>query len=316
MKKNPENRLGVCTIGVGGCGTNMLNRFVRAELKGCKLIAVETSKEHLDISHKSIKKLHIGKSLGLLNGANGKTEIGAKAAEEAREEIKKELKGADLVFVCAGLGGGTGTGAAPIIAKIAKEQGAITVAITIYPFRLEKRRCRKAKEGLARLRASADAVIIMDNNRLLKLVPNLPMGEAFDCSDGVVAKAISDIIMCTLQPSPMGLNLADVRDALSGVGFIACGEGKKELKVQRAVEGVLKNRFLDAGYSNAKGVFIMVSGGENHLTLNDIIKAVDGVRASAAPKTKVCYCARLIPEFGDRMEITAIVTGVKSKLCG
>jgi len=307
-----SEQIKIVTVGVGGAGNNTINRLIRAGIKGCNLLAVNTDKQHLNMIDEKAKKLLIGKTLTKGLGAGGYPEIGIKAAEIDRPMLEKELSGSHLVFLCAGMGGGTGTGATPVIAEIAKEQGAITVAMVTYPFNLERARRVKADEGIAKLRKVTDSVIILDNNRLVKIVPNLPMNEAFSVADEILAKAIGGLVWTITQPSLINIDFADVRSIMGGggVGFIAVGEGKGTDKVTSAAEGVLKNRLLDVDFEGATGALIHISGGSD-LTLGDAIKAGEIVTETMDPHANVKWGARLIPGYDAKIEIVAIVTGVK-----
>lgn len=307
-----SEQIKIVTVGVGGAGNNTINRLIRAGIKGCNLLAVNTDKQHLNMIDEKAKKILIGKTLTKGLGAGGYPEIGTKAAEIDRPMLEKELSGAHLVFICAGMGGGTGTGAAPVIAEIAKEQGAITVAMVTYPFNLERARRVKADEGINKLRRVTDSVIILDNNRLVKIVPNLPMNEAFSVADEILAKAIGGLVWTITQPSLINIDFADVRSIMGGggVGFIAVGEGKGTDKVTSAAEGVLKNRLLDVDFEGATGALIHISGGSD-LTLGDAIKAGEIVTERMDPHANVKWGARLMPGYDAKIEIVAIVTGVK-----
>ncbi|MFH1447388.1 MAG: cell division protein FtsZ [Candidatus Micrarchaeota archaeon] len=307
-----SEKIKIVTIGVGGAGNNTINRLIRAGVKGTELLAVNTDRQHLTIVDEKSKKMLIGKSITRGLGAGGYPDVGTKAAEVDRPLLEKELEGAHLVFLCAGMGGGTGTGAAPVIAEIAKEQGAITVAMVTYPFNLERARRAKADEGIAKLRKVTDSVIILDNNRLVKLVPNLPMNEAFSVADEILAKAIGGLVWTITQPSLINIDFADVRAIMGGggVGFIAVGEGKGTDKVTGAAEGVLKNRLLDVDFEGASGAVIHISGGAD-LTLGDSIKAGEIVTEKMDPHANVKWGARLIPGYDGKLEIVAIVTGVR-----
>ena len=307
-----NEQIKIVTVGIGGAGNNTINRLIRAGVKGCELVAVNTDRQHLNMIDDRSKKILIGKSITRGLGAGGYPDVGTKAAEIDRALIEKELSGAHLVFLCAGMGGGTGTGAAPVVAQIAKEQGAITVAMVTYPFNLERARRIKADEGIMKLRKVTDSVIILDNNRLVKLVPNLPMNEAFSVADEILAKAISGLVWTITQPSLINIDFADVRSIMGGggVGFISVGEGKGTDKVNGAAEGVLKNRLLDVDFEGAQGALIHISGGSD-LTLGDAIKAGEIITERMDPKANVKWGARLIPGYDGKLEIVAIVTGVR-----
>ncbi len=301
----------IAVIGVGGAGNNTINRLLAAGVKGAELMAVNTDKQHLNVVDPRAKKVLIGKSITRGLGAGGYPEVGAKAAEVDRATLERELGGAHLVFICAGMGGGTGTGGAPVIAEIAKDQGAITVAMVTYPFALERSRRLKADEGIARLRKVADSVIILDNNRLVELVPNLPINDAFAVADEILAKAISGLVWTITQPSLINIDFADVRSIMGegGVGFIAVGEGKGPDRVRGAAESVLKNRLLDVDFAGAKGSIIHISGGRD-LTLGDAIKAGEFISEKMDEEANVKWGARLLPNYDGKLEIVAIVTGV------
>ena len=307
----------IVTVGVGGAGNNTINRLIKAGVKGTELVAINTDKQHLSIIHERAKKILIGKSVTKGLGAGGYPEIGAKSAEVDRPLIEKELEGAHLVFVCGGMGGGTGGGAAPIVAQIAKEQGAIVVAMVTYPFALERARKKKADEGIKLLKKSCDSVIILDNNRLVQLVPNLPMTEAFAVADEILARAISGLVWTITQPSLINIDFADVRAIMEGggVGFIAVGEGKGNDKVRAAAEGVIKNRLLDVDFEGAKGALIHISGGSD-LTLGDAIKAGELITEKMDAEANVKWGARIMQNYEGKLEIVAIVTGVKGASVG
>ncbi|MFH0986831.1 MAG: cell division protein FtsZ, partial [Candidatus Micrarchaeota archaeon] len=196
----------IVVMGCGGAGNNTLNRMARLGVSGAELIAMNTDKQHLTLIHDSVKKLLIGQSVTRGLGAGGYPEVGLKAAEVSRAAISQALDGADMVFLTAGMGGGTGTGAAPVVADIAKEQGAIVIAMVTYPFRLERARLIKADEGIEKLRTIADTVIIIDNNRLVELVPNLPIEQAFSVADEVICRAVKGITETITTPSLINLD--------------------------------------------------------------------------------------------------------------
>lgn len=307
-----SEQIKIVTVGVGGGGNNTINRLIKAGVKGTDLVAVNTDKQHLNTIHERAKKILIGKSITKGLGAGGYPDVGAKCAEVDRPQIEKELEGAHLVFVCAGMGGGTGGGAAPVITEVAKEQGAITVAMVTYPFALERARRKNADECIAKLRKYCDSVIILDNNRLVQLVPNLPMTEAFSVADEILARAISGLVWTITQPSLISIDFADVRAIMrgGGVGFIAVGEGKGTDKVKGAADGVIKNRLLDVDFEGAKGALIHITGGSD-LTLGDAISAGEQITEKMDANANVKWGARLMQNYEGKIEIVAIVTGVK-----
>ncbi len=311
--KDNYEEIKIDVIGCGGAGNNTVNRLKRLGIKGANLVACNTDRQHLSMMDEGIKKILIGRSITKGLGAGGFPEVGAKCAEVDRPELEKALAGSHLVFITAGMGGGTGTGAAPIVAQIAKEQGAIVVAMVSYPFALERARVFKADEGIQKLRETADSVIILDNNRLVEIVPNLPMNQAFLVADEILGKAISGLVFTITQPSLVNIDFADVRAIMGNgdVGMIAVGSGKGTSKVEDAVEGVLKNRLLDVDFAGARGAIIHIAGGAD-LTLGDAIKAGEMITEQMDPNASVKWGARLIPDYEGKLEVTAIVTGVKS----
>ncbi len=309
---NSSSQIKIVTIGCGGAGNNTVNRLLKVGVKGTELVAVNTDAQHFKIIDDRIKKVLIGRTMTRGLGAGGDPSVGAKAAELDRQALEEVLQGAQLVFLCAGMGGGTGTGSVSVISQIAKEQGAIVVSMVTYPFDLERVRKIKAEEGIQKLRKTCDSVIILDNNRLVKLVPNLPMNDAFAVADDILAKAISGLVWTITQPSLINIDFADVRSIMTAgdVGFISVGTGKGSDKVTAASEAVLKNKLLDVDFENARGALIHISGAAD-LTLGDAIKAGEIITERMDPKANVKWGARIIPGYDGQIEIVAIVTGVK-----
>src|SRR5271155_3452 len=307
-----STQIKIVTAGFGGAGCNIVNRLLKVGVKGTEFVAVNTDAQHFKIIDDRIKKVLIGKTLTKGLGAGGNPEMGAKAAEVDRNLLEAVFNDTQLVFLCCGMGGGTGTGAITVAAQIAKEQGAIVVAMVTYPFDLERVRKVKAEEGIQALRKYADSVIILDNNRLVKLVPNLPMNDAFALADEVLAKAIGGLVWTITQPSLINIDFADVRSIMGNgdVGFISVGTGKGNDKVVSAAEAVLKNKLLDVDFENAKGALIHISGASD-LSLGDAIKAGEIITERMDPKANVKWGARIIPGYEGQLEIVAIVTGVK-----
>ncbi len=307
-----SSEIKIVTAGFGGGGANSVNRLIKAGVKGTEFVSFNTDSQHFKIIDDRIKKVMIGKSITRGLGAGGDPSIGKKAAEVDRALIEKEFQDAQLVFLCGGMGGGTATGALPVAAQIAKDQGAIVISMVTYPFNLERVRKVKAEEGIQELRKYSDSVIILDNNRLVQLVPNLPMDKAFALADEVIAKAIGGLVWTITQPSMINIDFADVRSIMGhgDVGFIAIGTGRGTDKVNLAAESVLKNKLLDVDFEGAGGAIIHVSGGSS-LSLGDATKAGEIITEKMDPKANVKFGARIIPGFDDGIEIVAIVTGVK-----
>ncbi|OIO26680.1 cell division protein FtsZ [Candidatus Micrarchaeota archaeon CG1_02_55_22] len=308
-----DEEIKICVIGVGGGGNNTLSRLKQLGVKGAKLFALNSDVKHLSIVSQGITKILIGKSITRGLGCGGYPEVGRKCAEVDRKAIEEAVSGAHLVFICAGMGGGTGTGAAPVVAQIAKEQGAIVIAMVSFPFALERARLMRAEEGIANLREYSDSVIILDNNRLVELVPNLPMNQAFLVADEILAKAIDGLVFTITQPSLVNIDFADVKAVMSAgdVGMIAVGTGKGINKVEETVESVKNNRLLDVDFAGAKGAIIHIAGGAD-LTLGDAIRAGELITDEMDPHASVKWGARIVPDYQGKLEVTAIVTGVSS----
>jgi cell division protein FtsZ len=246
-------------------------------------------------------------------GAGGYPEIGAKAAEVSRQALEEVLAGVDMLFISAGMGGGTGTGSAPIVAEIAKAQGAIVIAMVTYPFTLERARTIKAEEGIETLRRIADTVVVIDNNRLVELVPNLPIQDAFKVADELIARTVRGITETITQPSLINLDYADVRSVMVGTGLsmIAVGESKSVDKVNEVVEDTLKNSLLDVDIAGAKGCLIHITGGPE-LTLGEANEIGKLLTTELDQRAVVIWGARVDPTFENKVEVISIFTGVKS----
>ncbi|MDE1871476.1 MAG: cell division protein FtsZ [Candidatus Micrarchaeota archaeon] len=307
-----STQIKIVTAGFGGAGCNIVNRLIKVGVKGTDFVAVNTDSLHFKIIDDRIKKVLIGRALTKGLGAGGDPTVGAKAAEIDRPLLEGVFNNTQLVFLCCGMGGGTGTGSITVAAQIAKEQGAIVVAFVTYPFDLERVRKVKAEEGIQRLRKYCDSVIILDNNRLVKLVPNLPMNEAFSLADEVLGKAIGGLVWTITQPSLINIDFADVRAIMGNgdVGMIAVGSGRGTNKVDAAAEGVTKNRLLDVDLEGASGALIHITGGAS-LTIGDAIRAGEKITDQMDNNSNVKWGARLMPGYDDQIEIVAIITGVK-----
>lgn len=303
----------IMVIGSGGAGCNAVNRLANMGISGAQLVAVNTDKQHLAIINDELTKVLIGKSVTRGLGAGGYPEIGAKAAEVSRSTLEELLDGVDMLFISVGMGGGTGTGSAPIIAEIAKEQGAIVIAIVTYPFSLEKARLEKAEEGILALQQVTDTVVVIDNNRLVELVPNLPIQDAFKVADEVIARTVRGITETITQPSLINLDYADVRSIMSnkGLSVIAVGESKSVDKVNEVVEDTLKNALLDVDIAGATGVLIHITGGPE-LTLGEANDVGELLTEKVDQNAQVIWGARIDPTFENKVEVISIFTGVTS----
>ena len=301
-------------VGCGGAGNNTINRLMKIGIKGAKCVAINTDRQHLDSIDSHIKIL-IGKNLTRGLGAGGNPEVGRAAAEESREDLTKVLKDTDLAFITCGEGGGTGTGSAPIVAEIAKLEGAIVVGVVTIPFETEIGRIEKAKEGLNLLKQYADTLVVIDNNRLLEIAPDLPIIEAFSVADEVLASMVKGITETISLPSLINLDFADVRTILStgGVAIVGVGESNgKEHRVEEAINDALNLPLLDVDINGAKGALIHVCGG-NDMTLaeaNSVAQKIYG--KMDVNNSMVIWGARVSDEFNGYLRVMLLITGIQS----
>ncbi len=301
----------IAVVGVGGGGNNTVNRLSSMDIKGAGLFAFNTDGKQLGMLGQNINKLMLGRQLTNGLGAGGFPEVGEKAAELSRMDIDLLIRDKNLIFLTAGMGGGTGTGAAPIVARVAKESGAIVVGIVTLPFSLERVRLETAKRGIAKLRQTVDTLIVIDNQRLVQLYPNVPIEQSFKLADEITAKAVRGITETITQPSMINLDFADLRTIMStgGLAMISVGEGHGHNKVEEVVKNTLTNKLLDVNYENAKGVLLHITGGTD-LTLGDANSIGSQLTESVAPEASVSWGARLDPNYNGRVEVIAIFTGV------
>ena len=300
-------------VGVGGAGNNSMNRLeYMGGLNGVSRIAVNTDKLHLD-SIKCEQKVLIGRALTKGLGAGGSPDIGRKAAELDRDEIRRFLSKKNFVFLTAGMGGGTGTGATPVVADIAKEEGAIVVAMVSYPFEVERIRRKRAAEGIERLRESTDTVIVLENDKLIKYAGNLPVNDAFRTMDMLIAETIQGITETITQPSLVNLDFADLKAVMEagGVAVMLVGETtKSENKPEAVVEDALSHPLLEADYRGAKGALIHVTGGSD-LTMKETTDIVELLTYELDPDANVIWGARINDDYNGKAKVTAIMTGVE-----
>lgn len=301
----------IAVVGVGGGGNNTVQRLSVMDIKGAGLFAFNTDAKHLSMLNPNITKLILGKELTHGLGAGGFPEIGEKSAELSRNEIEFLLKDTNLVFITAGMGGGTGTGAMPVVARIAKEAGAIVIGIVTLPFSLERVRLETAKKGVEKLRQNLDTVVVIDNQKLVSLYPNLPIEKTFSLADEITAKAVRGITETITQPSLINLDFADVRAimAAGGLAMISVGMGQGSGKVDDSVNSTLKNKLLDVDYSKASGVLLHIIGGPD-LTLGEANEIATKLTDRIATNSNVTWGARLDPNYMGKVEIIGIFTGV------
>jgi cell division protein FtsZ len=309
--EGPENFAEIKVIGVGGGGTNAVNRMIDEGLRGVNFIAMNTDGQSL-LHSQAPHKLRIGDKLTRGLGAGGDPTIGEKAAEESSEELYDALAGADMVFITAGMGGGTGTGAAPIVARIAKQAGALAIGVVTKPFTFEGTRRREvAEDGLAKLKDQVDTLIVIPNDRLLEVSDKkVTLQNAFRTADDVLRQGIQGISELITVPGLINLDFADVKTIMGvgGAALMAIGRGSGENRAIAAAESAIKSSLLDLGIDGAKGVLMNVTGGED-LTLNDVYQAADVVRSVADQDVNLIFGAVIAPELKDEIRITVIATG-------
>lgn len=299
-------------IGCGGAGINMADWLYNKGVKGAEIIGLNTDKLHLD-NRNADKKILIGRDLTRGLGCGGDPEKGTQAAKENVMEIKESIRGSDMTFVCAGMGGGTGTGSAPVVAQIAKETGAIVIGVVTMPWNIEKARIDKAEFGLKQLRQIADTVVVIDNNRLSDIAGNLPIQQSFAVANEIVATMIKSIVEIIAVPSLINLDYADVKAIMShgGVSVIGFGESDTEGRVEESVHRALSNPLLDVKYDGATGAIIHITGGPD-MTLDEAEKVGELITASMDPEANVIWGARIDPKMQGKIRVMTIVAGVKS----
>ncbi len=300
-------------VGCGGAGNNTITRLMEVGIAGAQTVAINTDAQDLLYTDADIKIL-IGKELTSGLGAGANPDIGMEAARETKEEIKKALNGADLVFVTCGLGGGTGTGSIPVVSDIAKKMGALTVGIVTLPFTMEgQQRTNNAKGGLKNLEGVVDTLIIIPNDRLLEIVPDVSIATAFKISDEILVNAVKGIAELVTKPGLVNLDFADVRAVMGqgGLAMIGVGESDSENRAFEAVERALNNPLISVDIEGAQGALINVTGGPN-VTIREAQQIVEAVSSRLAPEAKIIWGAQVSEDFGERIRALLIVTGVKS----
>ncbi|MBW3018631.1 cell division protein FtsZ [Candidatus Woesearchaeota archaeon] len=299
-------------IGVGGAGNNMVSWLYKKGVRGAEVLACNSDKQHIDITEAD-KKFVIGKDVTRGLGCGGFPQKGAEAAQESLMQIKECMRGSDMVFVCAGMGGGTGTGAAPIVAGVAKETGAIVIGTVTMPFNIERARIDKAEFGLQQLRQVSDTVVVIDNNRLVQIAGNLPVQQAFAVANELIATMIKGIVETIAVPSLVNLDYADVKAIMTNGGVAAIGVGTSDTnnRVEEACRGALSNPLLDISYKGATGALIHVWGGPD-LTLEEINRAGELVTETMDEDANVIWGARVSEDMKGKLMVMTIVTGVDS----
>ena len=301
----------IFVVGAGGAGNNTISRLNEMGIEGATTIAVNTDAQDLFYSQSGTKIL-LGRQTSKGLGAGGEPSVGEECAEESEDEIREELEGADMVFVTCGLGGGTGTGSAPIIAKIAKKLGALTVAVATLPFSAEGiRRRENADQGLEKLYEAADTVIIIPNDKLLEVAPNLPLNKAFMVSDEILGRAVKGITELITKKGLVSLDFADIRSIMSGSGMAMIGMGESD-SGDRALESVheaLSSPLLDIDISNATGALVNISGSSD-LTLHEAEKIVQVVADKLDPEANIIWGTQIDESLQNTVRTTVVVSGI------
>ena len=310
-----ELRAGKANIkvfGAGGAGCNTITWLFNKGINGATIYGINTDALHLSIT-KADEKILIGKELTRGLGCGGYPAKGREAAKESVSELKKSVSNADMVFICAGMGGGTGTGAAPVVGQLAKEAGAVVIAVVTMPFECEKARIDKAELGLQELREVVDTAIVIDNNRLVDIAGNLPMEQAFAVANELVSTMIKGIVETITLPSLINLDYADVSAIMKGgdVAVIGVGESDSSMRVEEAVRQALTHPLLDVDYRGATGALIHITCGPD-FKLDEFSGVGNLVTENLSAEAQVIIGARINKDFGSKVRVITIMTGVKS----
>ncbi|EHM10006.1 cell division protein FtsZ [Thermanaerovibrio velox DSM 12556] len=298
-------------VGVGGGGNNALNHIIRSGIKGVEFISANTDVAHMELSEADVKII-LGKELTRGLGAGANPEIGQKAALESRDEIRAAIEGADMVFITAGMGGGTGTGASPVIANIARESGALVVAVVTKPFMFEgKRRISQALGGIERLKEQVDALIVIPNDRLLQLADKkTALTEAFKLADEVLRQAVDGVTSLILKPGLVNVDFADLKTVMSNAGsaIMGIGEAQGENRAAVAARNAINSPLMEAPIKGAKGVLFNVIGGTS-VTLHEALEVSEVIREFTDDDAQIIWGAVLEPSLEDKLQVIAIATG-------
>lgn len=300
-------------VGVGGAGGNTTSRMREIGIKGGEIVAVNTDAQDLLYANAD-QKILIGREISKGLGAGSNPRIGAEAAKEQQQEIKQKLSNSDLIFVTCGLGGGTGTGAAPVVAEIAKKQGALVIGVVTLPFSVEgAKRIENAMEGLERMEGIVDTLIVIPNDKLLDLAPELPLPTAFKVADEILTNAVKGITELVTSSGLVNLDFADIKAVMSngGVSLIGMGESDSNSRAEEAVDKALNNPLLDVDIRNATGALVNVIGG-NDLSLEEYKTVVQKIGEQLSPEAKMISGAQISKDMEKSLKVMVIITGVKS----
>ncbi|MFB0543672.1 MAG: cell division protein FtsZ [Candidatus Bathyarchaeia archaeon] len=305
-------RCRILIMGVGGGGNNTLNRVMTLGVAGAQCIAVNTDIQHLEMIHAD-KKILIGDKLTRGLGAGGKPYVGREAMLESRYKVESLVGETDVAFIAAGMGGGTGTGAAPIVADICRKKGAIVIGVVTIPFRHEKGRMNFAIQGLTEMRRAANTTVIIDNNKLMDLVPQLPINEAFTRADEILANMVKGIVETITLPSLINLDFADFRTIMEqgDIAIVGMGESDAPNRAEEAAKNAMSHLLLEVDYEGASGALIHISGGRD-LTLGEAVRTAEIVTEMMDERALVIWGARVDPSLGDLLRVTLVLTGIRS----
>ena len=308
----PPGTCHIAVIGVGGAGNNTVTRLIEMGITGAECVAVNTDALHLSVS-RAHRKILIGEKLSKGLGVGGDPKLGRAAIEESKKRVEDLLSNVDIAFITAGLGGGTGTGAAPVIAEIARRNGAITVGVVTTPFRIEKGRIEYAANALTEMRRQCDTVVVIDNNKLMQLVPQLPINEAFRVADQVLANMIKGIVETISAPSLINLDFADFKTIVKrgGVAVVGVGESDAPNRAEEAVRNALRSPLLNVDYAGATGALIHVTG-DNQMTIEEANRVGEIVTEMMDDNALVIWGARVNPEQDGKLKVTLVMAGVNS----
>lgn len=313
FKKDFSEEVKITLIGVGGAGSNTADRVLSMNLKGVKVIAANTDAQHLELIN-SHQKILLGKSITKFRGAGGDPEMGRAAVEESIDEVRAALDGSDIVFVAAGLGGGTGTGGAPLIAEIAKELGAIVIGVVTLPFRFEGNvKKRIALKGLEDMRDKCHTVVAIDNNKLLELYPQYSLRAAFSLADEVISSMVMSITESIAKPSLINIDYADFKAVMLRGKLAALGIGKSSTpnRAEEATFSALQSPLLDITYEGLTGAIIHVSGGDD-MKISEAARPAEIVSELMGDEALVIWGARIDNSLGSNLQVSLILTGVES----
>ena len=302
-------------IGVGGAGNNAVNRMIEADIKGVDFIAVNTDRQALQIS-KAKTKIQIGEKITRGLGAGANPDIGAQAAEESKAEVAEVLRGADMVFVTAGMGGGTGTGAAPIVAQAAKEMGILTIGVVTKPFTFEgKKRLSQAERGIESLKGKVDTLVVIPNDKLLQVIDRkTSMIEAFRMADDVLRQGVQGISDLISVPGVINLDFADVRTIMlnQGMAHMGIGSASGENRAEDAAKQAIQSPLLETSIEGARGIIINITGGSD-MGLHEANTAAELIQRSADPEANIIFGTVIDDSMGDEIQITVIATGFEKE---